>query len=70
MLAHAEAPALIARQVGAPLGEVIIVNVLGLWHYARPDFFGVPHWAGWCYATYALGMANAARLLQARQEKS
>jgi hypothetical protein len=56
-------------QVGAPLGEVIIVNVLHLWHYARPDFFGVPHWAGWCYATYALGVANAARLLQARQEK-
>jgi hypothetical protein len=55
--------------VGAPLGEVIIVNVLHLWHYARPDFFGVPHWAGWCYATYALGVANAARLLQARQEK-
>lgn len=32
--------------VGAPLGEVFIVNVLGLWHYDRPDFFGVPHWAG------------------------
>ena len=27
-------------------GEMLIVNFLGLWHYTRPDLFGVPHWAG------------------------
>lgn len=32
--------------VGAPVSETFIVNVLGWWHYDRPDFFGVPHWAG------------------------
>lgn len=55
--------------MGAPAGEIFIVNVLGLWHYARPDFFGVPHWAGWCYATYALGVANVARYIASRQEQ-
>jgi len=37
------------------------VNVLHLWHYDRPDFFGVPHWAGWCYAGYAIGVGNFGR---------
>lgn len=32
--------------VGAPLTEIFIVNVAQLWHYDRPDFFGVPHWTG------------------------
>lgn len=57
-------------QVGAPAGEMIIVNFLGLWHYERPELFGVPAWAGWCYATYAIGVANVARHLVARQEKN
>ena len=30
--------------VGAPVTETFIVNGLHLWHYDRPDFFGVPHW--------------------------
>ena len=47
--------------VGAPLTETFIVNVLHLWHYDRPDFFGVPHWAGWCYAQYATGTGNFGR---------
>ncbi|DBB05397.1 hypothetical protein WJX82_006207 [Trebouxia sp. C0006] len=49
--------------VGAPLTEVVIVNGLHLWHYDRPDFFGVPHWAGWCYAQYATGTGNFGRYL-------
>ena len=32
--------------VGAPLSEAFIVNVLGWWHYDRPDFLGVVHWSG------------------------
>ncbi|KAL3147371.1 hypothetical protein ABBQ32_002851 [Trebouxia sp. C0010 RCD-2024] len=49
--------------VGAPLTETVIVNGLHLWHYDRPDFFGVPHWAGWCYAQYATGTGNFGRYL-------
>lgn len=49
--------------VGAPVTETFIVNVLHLWHYDRPDFFGVPHWAGWCYAQYATGTGNFGRYL-------
>lgn len=32
--------------VGAPLSESVIVNVLGWWHYDRPDYLGVVLWAG------------------------
>lgn len=49
--------------VGAPLGEIFIVNVLHLWHYDRPDFFGVPHWTGWCYAGYGIAVGNFGRYL-------
>lgn len=53
--------------VGAPLTECLIV-LAGLWHYDRPDLFGlVPHWTGFCYATYALGVGNTARYLKQRQ---
>ena len=31
--------------VGAPASEMVIVNILGWWHYDRPDLLGVPHWA-------------------------
>jgi hypothetical protein len=55
--------------VGAPVGEMLIVNFLGLWHYERPELFGVPAWAGWCYATYAIGVANVARYFVTRQEQ-
>lgn len=47
--------------------ETFIVNVLHLWHYDRPDFFGVPHWAGWCYAGYAIGVGNFGRWLVHQQ---
>jgi len=55
--------------VGAPLGEVFIVNVLHLWHYDRPDFFGVPHWAGWCYGCYAVGVGTFGRWLVNKQKE-
>ena len=49
--------------VGAPLGEMFIVNVLHWWHYERPDLYGVCHWTGFCYATYSIGVGNVARYL-------
>lgn len=49
--------------VGAPLTESVIINGLHLWHYDRPDFLGVPHWCGWCYAQYATGTGNFGRYL-------
>lgn len=55
--------------VGAPASEMIVVNFLGLWHYENPDFFGVPHWAAWCYAAYAWGVGNVGRYLVAKQKQ-
>ena len=54
--------------VGAPASEMVIVNVLGWWHYDRPDLLGVPHWAGWCYAAYAWGVGNVGRYLVQKQK--
>ena len=54
--------------VGAPAGEMIIVNILGWWHYDRPDLLGVPHWAAWCYAAYGWGVGNVGRYLVNKQK--
>ena len=54
--------------VGAPAGEMIIVNLLGWWHYDRPDLLGVPHWASWCYAAYGWGVGNVGRYLVNKQK--
>ncbi|EIE21281.1 hypothetical protein COCSUDRAFT_43577 [Coccomyxa subellipsoidea C-169] len=56
--------------VGAPLSESVIVNVLGWWHYDRPDYLGVVLWAGWCYAAYAFGVGNFARYAVQQQRKN
>ncbi|KAK9803687.1 hypothetical protein WJX72_012204 [[Myrmecia] bisecta] len=54
--------------VGAPATEILIVH-LGLWHYDRPDFFGVCHWTAWCYAAYAVGVGNFGRYLVGKERK-
>ncbi len=51
--------------VGAPVSETFIVNVLGWWHYDRPDFFGVPHWAG-APASFSLFHRHSCGKLQGR----
>jgi hypothetical protein len=55
--------------VGAPLGEMFIVNVLHWWHYDRPDINGVCHWTGWCYAIYSVGVGNVGRYLVQQRKK-
>lgn len=46
---------------------MLIVNLLGLWHYERPELFGVPTWAGWCYFGYAVGVAYVARYFASKR---
>ena len=50
--------------VGAPLSELVIMQLFGLWHYPRPDVFGaqgLPSWVAWCYAFYTPALSNLAR---------
>ena len=47
--------------IGAPLSEVVIMKVFGLWHYPRPDLLGLPSWVAWCYAFYTPALGNLAR---------
>jgi heat shock protein 5 len=50
----------------APVSELVIINVFGLWEYARPDVFGpggLPSWVPLCYFFYTPAVGNLARLL-------
>ena len=52
--------------VAAPLSELVIINVFGLWQYPHPDIFGaggVPSWVACCYFFYTPAVGNLARLL-------
>lgn len=49
------------------MGEMLIVNLLGLWHYERPELFGVPTWAGWFYFGYAVGVAYVAHYFASKR---
>lgn len=52
--------------IAAPLSELVIINVLGLWEYPHPDIFGsggVPSWVACCYFFYTPAVGNLARLL-------
>jgi hypothetical protein len=55
---------------GAPVVEMFIANVLGLWHYERPDLNGVCFWASACYAAYGHAVGNAGRYLVQTQKKA
>lgn len=47
--------------VAGPAAEVLLINVLHLYHYNNPDFWGIPSWITWVYfcgspAVVGLGM--------------
>ncbi|DBA76973.1 TPA: hypothetical protein ACH3X1_009566 [Trebouxia sp. C0004] len=52
----------------APVSELIIMNVFGLWHYPHPNVFqefgrGLPGWVSVCYLFYSPAVGNTARLI-------
>ena len=56
--------------VAAPLSELVIINVFGLWEYTRPDVFGsggLPSWVPLCYFFYTPAVGNLSRLLARRE---
>ena len=55
--------------IAAPLSEIAIVRVLGLWHYPRADVAGIVSWTAWCYAFYTPALGNLARCLWSRAEE-
>lgn len=52
--------------IAAPISELVIINIFGLWQYPHPDIFGpggVPSWIICCYFFYTPAVGNIARLL-------
>jgi len=52
--------------LAAPVSELVIINVFGLWGYTRPDVFGpggLPSWVPLFYFFYTPVVGNLARLL-------
>ena len=56
----------------APTSELVLMQVVGLWHYAAPDWFplgpsvpGLPSWVPACYFAYATWVGCVARALAA-----
>lgn len=48
--------------VGAPAAEVALLHFVPLWHYSRPDLFGVfVSWVPLCYFFYAPALGMLAR---------
>ncbi|KAL0025283.1 hypothetical protein WJX79_000409 [Trebouxia sp. C0005] len=55
----------------APVSELIIMNVFGLWHYPHPNVFqefgrGLPGWVSVCYFFYTPAVGNMARFIWKR----
>ncbi|KAG2454437.1 hypothetical protein HYH02_001456 [Chlamydomonas schloesseri] len=50
--------------VGAPLAEVVLLQLVPLWHYPRADLGGVfVSWVFWCYFFYTPALGALARYL-------
>lgn len=59
----------LATSVAAPLAELLLMNLLGVWHYPRADLFlaslgdnkGIISWVPACYAGYSVWIGALAR---------
>lgn len=48
--------------VAAPASELVLLQLLPLWHYSRPDLLGsFVSWVPWCYFFYTPALGNLAR---------
>lgn len=59
--------------VAAPLSELVLINVFGLWDYPHPNIFGVggvPSWVSCCYFFYTPAVGNLARLLSKQSART
>jgi hypothetical protein len=57
--------------VAAPLIETVLIDPLHLWHYPRPDVFGLngfPSWVPFCYIFYHPFLFSLARYLQDKKD--
>ena len=59
----------LATALAAPLTELVLMNLFGVWHYPRADFFltalgdekGIVSWVPACYAGYSVWIGALAR---------
>jgi endoplasmic reticulum chaperone BiP len=54
--------------LGAPAAELVLLQIVPLWHYPRGDILGgaFVSWVPWCYAFYTPFLTNLARCLWQR----
>ena len=50
--------------VAGPVTEIFLINVLHLYHYADPDFFGIPSWIAWVYFCGSPAVGNLSRAVR------
>ena len=51
--------------VAGPATEIFLINVLHLYHYVDPDFFGIPSWIAWVYFCGSPAVGNLSRAVRA-----
>ena len=51
--------------VAGPVTEIFLINVLHLYHYTNPDFFGIPSWIAWVYFCGSPAVGNLSRAVRA-----
>ena len=54
----------VATAVAGPLAEIFLINVLHLYHYSDPDFFGIPSWIAWVYFCGSPAVGNLSRAVR------
>ena len=50
--------------VAGPVTEIFLINVLHLYHYSDPDFFGIPSWIAWVYFCGSPAVGNLSRAVR------
>ncbi|KAK4536007.1 hypothetical protein CDCA_CDCA07G2032 [Cyanidium caldarium] len=58
-----------AAAVAGPLVELVLIRVLHLYHYARPDWQGIPWWIVPLYATGSVVVGRLAATLYSAMER-
>lgn len=51
--------------LAGPAAEIVLINVLGLYHYENPDWAGIPTWIPWVYFCGATAVGLLSRAVRA-----
>eukprot|EP00951_Prasinocladus_malaysianus_P020561 scaffold168508_cov49-Prasinocladus_malaysianus.AAC.1 len=59
----------VVTATAGPAVEVILINVLGLYHYVHPQVLGIPSWIAWVYFCGSPAVGNLGRRVLADLNK-